>query len=831
MTPNISPAPLDFIRAKYGDTFQGCLSLWSKQTRLTQYFPAHELDRFAETVDQLSESEDVYVALSLQAEPLDGSRRGSADGVIALPGFVADIDFSSAKGTKKAYPSDLDEALKILRSFAHQPTWIIETGKGLHVHWDLSAPYFTALPEQRVQAARIWTAFQRLLIAHFRKYNRAIDSVGDLVRNYRLPGTLNHKLHPPRLVTVLQHNPENRYSLDNIRSSLAEFFDPVVHPSNPDLRNLPADHSAIVAGCAWYRETVVGGASTCDEPNWYAGASITSRCDDGEEIFLAYSRSHPRFAEREARAKFRRALAEAGPRTCKSIEFDLGHEACQDCPLHGEITSPIQLGDRPVASGGKPKVAEVCMKLAIDAGAAFFHDEQKQAYISVPQESGARLNYPLQSEDSRHWLRYLYYSNTGRSLAQQSLKEALDTLESRALYASPQEVVQLRVGGNEKAVFIDLGHKHGRVVHITGGGWSTTNDCAFNFYRPPGIAALPEPECGGELASFRQLLSLSDENWIYLLAFLLNVLKPKGPYMCLLVEGEQGSGKSLLCLLIKRLLDPHSVEKLRLPKSEHDLMIQAREHAVLVFDNASGVKWDISDALCSLATGGGFSTRKYYTDNESRSFNFTRPFIINGIGEFADRPDLLERAIPLRLTAMPSQGRKTEREILASFEAMRPRLLGCLYDIVAHALDRFDQVEAPTTIRMADTAQWLCAAEPATGLPEGSFLRALEAGQTDMMLERVINDPVVMALLTLTAEKPFEGLMAELHADLMSITSDKQFPPTPAHLSRVLKRLNPAISKLGLRVQFGAKVQKGKTISVYLEHSDFTPIKPSFRRF
>jgi hypothetical protein len=41
-------------------------------------------------------------------------------------------------------------------------------------------------------------------------------------------------------------------------------------------------------------------------------------------------------------------------------------------------------------------------------------------------------------------------------------------------------------------------------------------------------------------------------------------------------------------------------------------------YALLVFDNVSGMKWDMSDALCALSTGSGFSTRKYYTDDEAR---------------------------------------------------------------------------------------------------------------------------------------------------------------------------------------------------------------------
>src|SRR5688500_18605824 len=98
---------------------------------------------------------------------------------------------------------------------------------------------------------------------------------------------------------------------------------------------------------------------------------------------------------------------------------------------------------------------------------------------------------------------------------------------------------------------------------------------------------------------------------------------------------------------------------------------------------------------------------------------------------------------------MPAGTRLTENAIDARFEAILPSFLGRLFDIVSTALRRFDQVEPPTTVRMADGAQRLMAAEPATGLREGTFLRALEASVKDITIENTINHPLVLALFKL----------------------------------------------------------------------------------
>ena len=74
--------------------------------------------------------------------------------------------------------------------------------------------------------------------------------------------------------------------------------------------------------------------------------------------------------------------------------------------------------------------------------------------------------------------------------------------------------------------------------------------------------------------------------------------------MFLLVEGQQGSGKTFLSETLKRILDPNAIARSRLPDNEPDLMLQAGTYFLPVYDNTSGMKADLSDTLCAIATGG-----------------------------------------------------------------------------------------------------------------------------------------------------------------------------------------------------------------------------------
>ena len=490
----------------------------------------------------------------------------------------------------------------------------------------------------------------------------------------------------------------------------------------------------------------------------------------------------------------------------------------------GMVSSALEKGfhetqDRGGRGISQPKASEEGLRLARNAGMELFKDEVGEAYASIPQPGGGVLTHAVRSGAMRRWVRGVYYSAKGKPISQQAFAEVLDTIEALAETEGTEKQIHVRIGSAGDGIFIDIGDATGRVVEISAKGWEIRSTCLIKFVRPPGFGVLPLPTRGGELSPLQMLLGLDDNQWVLVLAFLVNCYQPTGPYMCLILSAEQGAGKSFLSDVIKRIVDPNTVRKTTLPKNEHELMIHATQHALLVFDNVSRVNWDISDVLSILATGGGLLTRKYYTDNESRIFNQMRPFILNGIGAFADRPDLLDRAINVHLSEIPADKRKTERTMLAEFEAMLPVVLGHLYDIVSGALNERHAVAPSTTIRMADAAQWLTAAETAAGLPAGIFIQALRESQASVLAEQASNDPLLTLLsvwLSAAPNRLFEGSVSELHAELHGEAGlrDKWFPQTPAHLSNRLTRTKPIAANIGIGIEFLPRNRKGSRVRI-----------------
>lgn len=489
-------------------------------------------------------------------------------------------------------------------------------------------------------------------------------------------------------------------------------------------------------------------------------------------------------------------------------------------------------GDGEKAKYGKGRVsaADIALKIMRSTDISLFHNDQGVAFAGLAApECGTRC-LPIRSDAMKSFVRLRYHSSTGKMLGRDALGEVIDLMEARAIYEREAEEVFVRLGTSaDGAIYYDLGRPDGKVVEITRDGWSIVADCDLHFHRPARFGSQVVPEPGGDLTALKDLLHLDDKNWVLFLAFLIVSLQGKGPFMLLLVGGAHGSGKSKLCELAKRIVDPNALEKIRLPKEEHTLALHAAENYLLVYDNASSVRWDMSDAMCALTTGAGFSSRKFYSDSETTTFKNARPVVINGIGEFANRQDLLDRSIPLKLPTMPDGTRMAERAIDARFAAILPGILGCLFDIVSMALRRHDEVDPPTTIRMADAAQWLAAAEPATGLPAGAFLSALEAGVHDLMTETAVNDPLVIALFKLLdatgPERCYSGTMGDLFESITreDFRTAAQLPKTAAHLSNALQRLAPGMAKLGLMMELQPRTSKAKPVRLWIEEREMTP--------
>jgi primase-like protein/bifunctional DNA primase/polymerase-like protein len=473
-----------------------------------------------------------------------------------------------------------------------------------------------------------------------------------------------------------------------------------------------------------------------------------------------------------------------------------------------------------------------------------WHCDNDEPFVTLPQ-CDHKENWKIgkRNKQFRRWLSGLYYKATGDTLSANDLAEIATLLESRAIFDGLQHKLWRRVAEYEGKFYLDLGDKDWRAVEIDGDGWRVISDPPVKFFRARAMQSLPEPKPLKKSESLKSLLGPflnldpAGLNWPLIGGWLVAALRPRGPYPVLKLLGEQGSAKTTTARVLRQLIDPNQSPVRAEPKSTRDLMIQSNNAYVMCLDNLSAMKNELSDALCRLATGGGFSARTLYSDDDETIFEATRPVILTSIEEIAVRSDLLERSLIIELPTIGEAERKAEKQFWADFEKVQPRILGALLDVVSDAIRRLPEIEQKHNAelsRLADFEQWGEAAELELGLAEGQFVEAYCANReaaTHLVLE---SNPVIAALLKyLKKNSPFEGtatrLLEKLSLGNYELKGQQGWPKSPRVLSQILKRIAPNLRQIGITAVRGTSGTRNdkKRVWVITDPSAPSKKKPS----
>jgi hypothetical protein len=473
----------------------------------------------------------------------------------------------------------------------------------------------------------------------------------------------------------------------------------------------------------------------------------------------------------------------------------------------------------PSEDGDKEKQTQQDILLTIASAIELFHTPGEDGYGIIPI-NGHRETWPIRSKGFRRWLCHEFYKSQKKGPQPEAVSSALQVLEAKAQFDGQERPVWVRIAEHEGSIYLDLGNASWEAVKITKDGWEVVTDPPVCFRRTRSMMSLPYPVKGGSVNELRPFINVATyADFILIVAFLVGALRDRGPYPVGVFNGEQGSAKTTLARVIAFLIDPSTSPSRSAPREVRDLMIAAINSWVLGFDNLSGVTAWLSDAMCRISTGGGFSTRELYTDREEIIFEATRPIILNGIDTLAHRHDLADRSLIFNLPQIPDDNRRPESQFWAAFEAARPRVLGALLDAVSMALRNIDNVKLPSLPRMADFAMWVSAAEPALPWPSGSFLEAYMGNRAEAVELSLEADCVAVAVREHMADQTeWSGKPSELYEELEKIvpenTKRSQSWPKAAHkLSGRLKRAATNLRMVGIHIEEDRSARK-RTVTI-----------------
>jgi hypothetical protein len=392
---------------------------------------------------------------------------------------------------------------------------------------------------------------------------------------------------------------------------------------------------------------------------------------------------------------------------------------------------------------------------------------------------------------------------------QSSSKNAADPLAARATEDRRTEPPPTACG---TAYYIDLGDLSWESVEIRADGWRVVGRPPVSFLRPRGLLPFPRPSGSDStlIVLLRKYLNVSDADFPLVLAWITAAYRPVGPYPILVLGGEQGSAKSTMARLLCKLIDPSTAPLRALPTNLRDLMIEAHNGWLLAYDNVSAISTPMSDALCRIATGGGYSTRALFKDRENSLIDVERPVVIATIEDIIRRSDLIDRSVHVQLPAIADESRRLRQTLFAEFEADYPKLLGGLFEAVSAGMRNWDKVALPALPRMADFAKWGEAACRGLGYEPGVFLARYLANRREACSSALDDCPVASAVRDLLDYfgQPIEETASELLSLLAgfaprSIRQSAQWPKNARALSVSLRRVAPQLRIIGIDVKFG----------------------------
>jgi hypothetical protein len=205
---------LDLIFREKSDEHH--MLIWCAPSKASKFFVSTQ--EAADYAVSLIDKQNVYYGVGLHREP-KSKGRGGTDDIIGIPAIWIDIDIQDEAHQKKNLPPSIDDAMGILEGLRWPPSMLIHSGHGLQAHWLLREILDTSTEDARIQAKLLVQRFQAYVRSLFLKKGWTLDSVHDLARVMRMPGTMNMKTEPhvpARILFVDDHVSYNTSDFDDL---------------------------------------------------------------------------------------------------------------------------------------------------------------------------------------------------------------------------------------------------------------------------------------------------------------------------------------------------------------------------------------------------------------------------------------------------------------------------------------------------------------------------------------------------------------------------------------------------------------------------------------
>ena len=514
-------------------------------------------------------------------------------------------------------------------------------------------------------------------------------------------------------------------------------------------------------------------------------------------------------------------------RSARIVKFKNGgisagcfHDSCSGKNWHSlrDIVEPgwrdkVKKPKKPKKGNGDSEDGEThfdrIMRICEDI--TFFYDRKEEALARIQVKDSHIEVYAVESEKFKRWVAHKYYLETSKAFSADAWKQAMGAIIGKALFEGKEEHMYKRCAWHDGVIYYDLADKEKRIVRITEDGWAIVQTADVLFYRHKTMSEQVEPVHG--VTSLKILdkhykFKHPDDKILHHVSLITKFLAHV-PHPLDVVHGEKGASKSTTLRKDKSIVDPNRCDIWTFPKKRDDLAVLLDNHYFLCFDNMSSISSEMSNLLCMASTGGAFSKRKLYSNNEEVVLEFMQPVSLNGVNTVATKSDLLDRSLLLELDRLSAIERKTERELWDEFNADKPKILGLIFTILSKAIGIFPTIKLDKLGRMADFTLWGYAVAQAAGIGGEKFLSAYLRNQDKANIEAVEAHPIAYAITKfMTVQSEWIGTATELLKKLADIAEDEEIDTKsylwvrqPNQLTRKIREVKSNLEQMGLTIE------------------------------
>jgi energy-coupling factor transporter ATP-binding protein EcfA2 len=396
-----------------------------------------------------------------------------------------------------------------------------------------------------------------------------------------------------------------------------------------------------------------------------------------------------------------------------------------------------------------------------------------------------------------------FYKQKEVAVRDQSLREALGTLQALGRYNGEPQAVHVRCAAHGGKYYLDLCEPgNSRAIELAAGHWRIVDTPPVLFVRGEAMQPLPTPVKGGSLARLWDTANVPENLRILVVAWLIDSMRPDTPYPGLELVGEQGSGKSTAAEALRRVIDPSSCNLRGAPKTVEDIFVAAGQNHVVAYENVSHLPGPMQDALCILSTGGGYSKRMLYSNDDEHVINVRRPWMLNGISIAVTQQDAVDRVISVECPVI--EERQSSSRQWDEFESALPGILGGLLDTASKALGVLPSMKLPPADRprLVEFALLGMAEARSAGRDSAEFMDKFKELRAETVARTLDASPVAAAVVDMIEADP-AGITQPVKAILNRLerykpTGADAWPRSPKGLGDALRRAAPALRQMGI---------------------------------